>query len=84
MTREEKVISRRIFLSTVAAIGLGLNAVGTATAQSYPDKPIKLIVPFPAGGTVDVIARLVGQPLAAKLGQGVVIDNRPAPAPPSH
>src|SRR2546422_9548398 len=77
MAREEKVISRRIFLSTVAAIGLGLDAVGPATAQSYPDKPIKLIVPFPAGGTVDVIARLVGQPLAAKLGQGVVIDNRP-------
>ena len=45
-------------------------------AQDYPTKPITLIVPFPAGGGVDVIGRIVADKLAAELGQPVVIDNR--------
>ena len=48
-----------------------------AAAQSYPTRPIRLIVGFPPGGATDVIARVVGQPLAARLGQPVVIENRP-------
>jgi tripartite-type tricarboxylate transporter receptor subunit TctC len=47
-----------------------------AIAQTYPDRPVRVIVPVPAGGTPDVIARLVQQPLAAALGQQLVIDNR--------
>ena len=47
-----------------------------ATAQDYPNKPITLIVPFPAGGGVDVIGRIVADKLAADLGQPVIIDNR--------
>jgi tripartite-type tricarboxylate transporter receptor subunit TctC len=47
-----------------------------AEAQDYPTKPITLIVPFPAGGGVDVIGRIVGEKLAAALGQPVIIDNR--------
>ncbi len=46
-------------------------------AQSYPDKPIKLVVPFPAGGTVDTVARLISHPLSVHLGQSMVIENRP-------
>lgn len=46
-------------------------------AQNYPDKPLRLIVPFPPGGGVDIVARLVGQKLTDGLGQQVVIDNRP-------
>lgn len=70
------MISRRIFLPVVVAAGLGLGA-DAATAQSYPDKLIKMIVPFPAGGPVDVMARVVGQQLSVTLGQSVILDNRP-------
>ena len=45
-------------------------------SQSYPNKPIRLIVPFPAGGGVDFIGRIVGQKLSERLGQQVPIDNR--------
>jgi len=50
--------------------------VSAAVAQDYPNKPITLIVPFPAGGGVDVIGRIVADKLAAALGQPVIIDNR--------
>ena len=46
-------------------------------AQTYPAKPIQLVVPFPAGGGTDILARTVAQRLAPRLGQAVVIDNRP-------
>jgi tripartite-type tricarboxylate transporter receptor subunit TctC len=59
----------------VAAIGLG--SAGGASAQTYPSRPIRIIVPFLAGGTVDIVARQIGQQLSALLGQPVVIDNRP-------
>ena len=48
-----------------------------ADAQSYPVKPIKVIVPYTPGSPVDVLARVVTQQVAARLGQGIVIDNRP-------
>jgi len=54
----------------------GVSIVGLAHAQSWPTKPIKLIVPYPPGGGTDVIARIVQEPLAKELGQQVIIDNR--------
>ena len=49
---------------------------GLAVAQTYPSKPVRLIIPFPPGGSNDVVGRAIGQQLGDRLGQGVVIDNR--------
>ena len=69
------MISRRILLGAFALAGL-LATFGPAVAQTYPDKPIKLVVPYPPGGPIDTTARLVAQQLSARLGQ-VIIENRP-------
>jgi tripartite-type tricarboxylate transporter receptor subunit TctC len=58
---------------TVAAVALAT----TASAQTYPSGPVKLIVPIPAGGVTDVMARIVGQRLQEMWGQTVVVENRP-------
>jgi tripartite-type tricarboxylate transporter receptor subunit TctC len=55
--------------------GSGL-AIGESRAQGYPDRPIRTIVPFPAGGLADAVARIVGQKLGESLGQSLVIENR--------
>ena len=54
-----------------------LGVPGQAPAQTYPSRPIHLVTGNPPGGATDFIARAIGQPLAVRLGQGVVIDNRP-------
>jgi tripartite-type tricarboxylate transporter receptor subunit TctC len=51
-----------------------------ARSQTFPSQPVKLIVPFGAGGSLDVLARLIGEPLSRNLGQPVLIDNRPGAA----
>src|SRR3954454_21918255 len=48
-----------------------------AAAQSWPQRPVRIIAPFPAGGLVDVLARAVGEELARSLGQAVIVENRP-------
>jgi hypothetical protein len=50
---------------------------GSAIAQKYPDRPIKVVIPYPAGAIGDIIMRMVGQRLTEKLGQPIIIDNRP-------
>jgi tripartite-type tricarboxylate transporter receptor subunit TctC len=68
-------MQRRDLLCTALAT-LGTLATGTAFAQAWPARPIKLIVPYPPGGANDITARIYGQYLTAALGQTIVIDNR--------
>jgi tripartite-type tricarboxylate transporter receptor subunit TctC len=63
-------------VAAAAAIGLGLSA-GAAVAQTYPVKPIRIIVTFPPGGQTDVVTRAIQPYLEKHLGQPVIIDNRP-------
>src|SRR5262245_43445728 len=66
--------------SVIAAISFVLFGANQASAQSYPTRLIKLVIPFPAGGPTDVTARMVAEPLSAAFGQPVIIDNRPGGA----
>jgi tripartite-type tricarboxylate transporter receptor subunit TctC len=63
--------------AAAAAPALSESGPATAAAQAYPTRPVRLIVGFPAGGPNDILARLMGQWLAERLGQPFVIDNRP-------
>lgn len=68
-------MNRRVLASALALL---LAAAGTAPAQTenYPTRPIRVISPFPAGGSVDLVARMVGAKLGESLGQQVIVDNR--------
>ena len=66
---------RRSFVLALA-VTVMLFAAGNVFAQSYPTKPIRIIVPFPAGGATDIFTRLISQKLTENLGQQVLVDNR--------
>ncbi len=63
-------------LAHLAGFALVLGSSG-ALSQGYPNRPVRILVPFPAGAGVDIVARMLGQPLTEIWGQAVVIDNRP-------
>ncbi|MBM3526979.1 MAG: tripartite tricarboxylate transporter substrate binding protein [Alphaproteobacteria bacterium] len=72
------MIGRRLLLVAAAAsLGLAAQAQTQAQAQAWPDKPIKMVVPFPPGGPIDTMARLAGKFITDGVGQQVVIENRP-------
>ena len=64
-------------LLLAVACAAAVLAAGGASAQTYPSRPITLIAPFPAGGPLDVIARIIAEPMRAALGQPVVVENVP-------
>lgn len=69
---------KKLTISIVAISAALLSAsVSAQTASNYPAKPIKIVVPFPAGGTSDVLARIFGQKITEHWGQPVVVENRP-------
>ena len=69
------IMKRILFLfAGFLAVALGLTDAG---AQIYPDRPVKLVVPFTPGSPVDVLGRVIAQQLSSRLGQSVIIDNRP-------
>jgi len=72
----DHALSRRQLAAAFAAAPL-IAIAGRGQAQAYPGKPIRFIVPYVAGGTTDLVARLVGEKVGARLGQPVVIESRP-------
>jgi tripartite-type tricarboxylate transporter receptor subunit TctC len=70
-------IVRRQFLR-IAGVAVAAPAISrSAWAEAYPARPVRFMVPFPAGGTTDILARILGQHLSERLGQQVVIENKP-------
>ena len=73
-TSRRKTFTR---LLSLAALAAGLSLGGVQAQDSYPSKTIRIVVPYPAGGGTDTIARLVGQQLSQRWGQTVLVENRP-------
>ena len=67
----------KLIRTAAAFVFLFLSLAQLALAQSYPSKPIRIVVPYPAGGGLDLIARAVGNQLAQRWGQAVVVENKP-------
>lgn len=80
MQRPISLTSRRRVCVLMTAALSALGAALPAAAQTYPGKPIKMIAPYPAGGGVDAVARLIAERLATRLGQPIVVDNKPGAA----
>lgn len=74
--KETTVSSRKFFLCLVASCAVAMTVPATLLAQEYPYKQLRIIVPYPPGGTVDAAARVIGRRLAETIGQPVLIDNK--------
>jgi tripartite-type tricarboxylate transporter receptor subunit TctC len=70
----------QIIRAAVATVVIALSMIAGAAAGDYPDRPIKIIVPYPAGGPSDTAARILAEPLGRQLGQRVIVENRPGGA----
>src|SRR6185436_15129830 len=66
----------RLRLLWLVACGIALAGAGETRAQTWPTKPIRIVTPFPAGGQLDVVVRLLAEKMSPVLGQPIVVDNR--------
>ena len=66
----------RTFLAAALGAGIAVGATGALAQDAYPSKPIRVIVPFAAGGPADVVAREMAQSLGKELGQSLVVENQ--------
>ena len=64
-----------VALAFAAGLGFAVGARGSAYAQPYPSHPVTIVVPFPAGGPTDTLARILSEPMRKSLGQPIVIEN---------
>jgi len=69
------MMTKRAIVLAIAAFAFAINGTKPATAQAYPSRPITIIVPFAAGGTTDVIARILGEHMSRTLGQQLIVEN---------
>src|SRR5262245_9919508 len=65
------------FVRLVAALAISLIFATGASAQDWPTRPIRIVVPFPAGGSADVQTRVIADELSKAVGQTVIVDNKP-------
>src|SRR5258708_36606174 len=72
---------RRLRVRAVFAFIFLLAGASAVPAQTYPIKPIRLVVGFDAGGAADIIARAMSDPLSRALGQGIIVENKPGAGP---
>jgi tripartite-type tricarboxylate transporter receptor subunit TctC len=66
---------RQAIICAIGALALAMTGASPATAQAYPSRPVTIIVPFAAGGTTDVIARILGEHMSRTFGQQFIVEN---------
>lgn len=71
------MVSRRAAIGWIALGFSAFTMMGSASAQDYPTRPVRFVVPYPPGGATDILARLIGQKLSERTGQTFVIENKP-------
>jgi tripartite-type tricarboxylate transporter receptor subunit TctC len=77
MTHRNLISRRNLMQGTAASAALGLSPALAQNAASWPDHPIRMVIPYPAGGSTDVLFRIIAERLKDKLGQSVVVENKP-------